>query len=195
MKMKEELKFLQIDTSSEDFLNIKLFNAGVESQINIKEKRCHLEKLVPSISELLKQGNLHLSDLDFIALNEGPGSWTGLRIGFSTIKIIAQLNNIKLVLYSNFEILTDKYQENTGVFLVPTNNHKYYYFVLANSDPIQFGVISEPDLAEFYPDLKRYYYESNLDCKNLLISKYNSSNFSDPMKIEPFYLTEGVILD
>lgn len=195
MKMKEELKFLQIDTSNEDSLLIRLYLGENESQINILEKRCHLEKLVPSIGEILKQNNLKIVDLDFIALNEGPGSWTGLRIGFSTIKTISQINDIKLILYSNFDIIREKHKENTGVFLVPTNNSRFYYFVLFNNDPIQLGVVSQKDLSEFYPDIPRFYYENNLNCKNLLISKYNAGEFQDVMKIEPFYLAEGVILD
>jgi tRNA threonylcarbamoyladenosine biosynthesis protein TsaB len=46
----------------------------------------HSAKLSVFINELLEQENLRVADLDAIAVSEGPGSYTGLRIGVSTAK-------------------------------------------------------------------------------------------------------------
>ena len=46
----------------------------------------HAEKLHVFIEEALAEVNLHLSDLDAIAVSKGPGSYTGLRIGVSAAK-------------------------------------------------------------------------------------------------------------
>ena len=196
MKMKEKLKFLQIDTSNENFLMLNLFIDGTRKHLMIEEKRVHLKMLVPAIQELLKNNNLKISDLDFIALNEGPGSWTGLRIGFSTIKIICQINNIKLMVYSSFEVLMNKYKTNSGVFLVATNNSKFFYNVYSENELLSNGVIAEAELGGLFPQLKRYFYSnSELECKELLISKYQKNEFVDPKTVEPFYIVEGVIFN
>ncbi len=38
------------------------------------------------IDDLLKYNNLKIKDLDGFAISEGPGSFTGLRIGMATVK-------------------------------------------------------------------------------------------------------------
>jgi tRNA threonylcarbamoyladenosine biosynthesis protein TsaB len=46
----------------------------------------HAEKLLPAIDQLLGKSKLKLQAIDTFLLDRGPGSFTGLRIGFSTLK-------------------------------------------------------------------------------------------------------------
>ena len=48
--------------------------------------RLHASQLAPYIQEVLREGGLTAADLDAIAVSEGPGSYTGLRVGVSTAK-------------------------------------------------------------------------------------------------------------
>lgn len=50
------------------------------------ENIAHSSKLSIFINELLEQENLCVADLDAITVSEGPGSYTGIRIGVSTAK-------------------------------------------------------------------------------------------------------------
>lgn len=52
----------------------------------VKGSKAHAAYLPSNIDALLKEHGLQVSDLDAIAINEGPGSYTGLRIGVSTAK-------------------------------------------------------------------------------------------------------------
>ena len=57
--------------------------------VSIKEvegSKAHAAHLPVNIDVLLREANLQVSDLDAIAISEGPGSYTGLRIGVSTAK-------------------------------------------------------------------------------------------------------------
>lgn len=45
--------------------------------------------LLPKIDELLKKSNLEIKDVDKIYVSNGPGSFTGIRIGVTTAKTIA----------------------------------------------------------------------------------------------------------
>src|SRR5688500_9577858 len=47
------------------------------------------EDLLEQISTLLKKSDLKLNELDLIAVSEGPGSFTGIRIGIATAKALA----------------------------------------------------------------------------------------------------------
>lgn len=49
----------------------------------------HSQTLLPLVERLLSDARLKLSDLDLLAVSVGPGSFTGLRIGVSTIKGLA----------------------------------------------------------------------------------------------------------
>lgn len=68
---------------------------GVNEEYN--EKYSHAEKLTVFIEELLKASNVSLKDLDAIAVSQGPGSYTGLRIGVSTAKGLCYSLGIPLI--------------------------------------------------------------------------------------------------
>lgn len=67
--------------------------------------RRHLTLLVPYISELMKEKNFQLSDLDLISLTTGPGSFTGIRLGLATARTLSQINDIALASVNTIEAL------------------------------------------------------------------------------------------
>ena len=46
----------------------------------------HSRKLMPALTAMLDKARLNLSDIDFLAVGLGPGSFTGLRVGLATAK-------------------------------------------------------------------------------------------------------------
>src|SRR5690554_6838918 len=59
-------------------------------------KKNHSQALMPMIENALITSELKLSDIDIIAVTKGPGSFTGLRIGISTVKGLAQATEKKV---------------------------------------------------------------------------------------------------
>ncbi len=57
----------------------------------------HLRFLIPMIETLLEKCGLKIQDIDGIAVSEGPGSFTGIRIGIATAKALAQALNLEIV--------------------------------------------------------------------------------------------------
>lgn len=55
----------------------------------INHKKTHSRKLMPMIRELMDSLELKPEDLDLYAVSIGPGSFTGLRIGITTVKAMA----------------------------------------------------------------------------------------------------------
>ena len=73
--------------------------AGLHSEPGVR----HSTVLVPMIGELLKKARLKLKDVDVIAVGVGPGSFTGLRVGIATAKILGYVLKKKIVGVSSLE--------------------------------------------------------------------------------------------
>jgi tRNA threonylcarbamoyladenosine biosynthesis protein TsaB len=59
---------------------------GLIGETGVNVKLAHSERLMPSIEWLLNASGISIKDIDLFALSIGPGSFTGLRIGLSTVK-------------------------------------------------------------------------------------------------------------
>lgn len=72
----------------------------------------HLTELFPILQHLLSAEGLKLSDLDAIAVSAGPGSFTGMRIGVSAARAIAQATGVPLIKVPTLEtfVFSDAYQ-------------------------------------------------------------------------------------
>lgn len=79
------------------FSDDKYFSASV----NLKHS--HSEKIFELTDFLFKTANIKPAELDAIAVSEGPGSFTGLRIGFSAAKGIAYGANLPLLTVPTYE--------------------------------------------------------------------------------------------
>ena len=77
---------LAIDSSSSTATCALVSEKGVLGEINLNDKKQHSVLLMDLIDDLLKYNNLKIKDLDGFAISEGPGSFTGLRIGMATVK-------------------------------------------------------------------------------------------------------------
>jgi tRNA threonylcarbamoyladenosine biosynthesis protein TsaB len=94
---------LAIDTSSE-YLAIGLSYQGYLSHTFDKVGNKQSNFIIPKVQEILQQQDISLEDIDAIAYNRGPGSFTGLRIGLSVAMGMAATNNIKLIPIDSFAI-------------------------------------------------------------------------------------------
>lgn len=80
------MKILGIDTSSK-FLSIAVSeDKDIISEQSHLLDRTHASMTLPKIKELLKKLKIPLNKIDAFVIGLGPGSFTGLRIGVSTVK-------------------------------------------------------------------------------------------------------------
>ena len=66
----------------------------------------HAENLHVFINDILKENNLNPSDLNAVSISSGPGSYTGLRIGFSAAKGLAYALQIPLISIDTLKALS-----------------------------------------------------------------------------------------
>lgn len=80
---------LSVDSSSSTATCALVNDKGIVGEINLNNKKEHSVLLMDLIDRLLKDYNYKVSDLDGFVISQGPGSFTGLRIGMATIKGLA----------------------------------------------------------------------------------------------------------
>jgi tRNA threonylcarbamoyladenosine biosynthesis protein TsaB len=62
-----------------------------------EEELNHLQNLIPMTDEIIQRTGVKFSEITAIAISVGPGSFTGIRIGISTAKALAQVFNLRII--------------------------------------------------------------------------------------------------
>ncbi len=91
------MNILGIDTTSAIASAAIMGADGSVIEVHNDQKMNHLQNLMTMIDELLSKCQLQLSDITHIAVSEGPGSFTGIRIGIATGKMLAQVLGVDMV--------------------------------------------------------------------------------------------------
>ncbi|MEZ5342539.1 MAG: tRNA (adenosine(37)-N6)-threonylcarbamoyltransferase complex dimerization subunit type 1 TsaB [Acidimicrobiales bacterium] len=71
----------------------------------ITTERRHAEEITPMVQRVLAEAGLCVADIDRLAVDVGPGRFTGLRVGLATIRTLAFALKIPVVGVSSLEIL------------------------------------------------------------------------------------------
>lgn len=88
----------------------------------------HSAFLISTIQKVLSENNLKPQDVDMIATNIGPGSFTGIRACTTVARVMAQQLSCKVVGVSSLEILAKALNcENPLVALDARKNSAYFY--------------------------------------------------------------------
>jgi len=88
---------LGIDTAG-DRGSVAIWREGEEPfEWRFPARRRHAERLAPAVQGALVQAEIELGDLGLIAVDVGPGSFTGIRIGIAFAKAMAQAAGLPLV--------------------------------------------------------------------------------------------------
>lgn len=108
----------------------------------------HVEVLVPAIDELCRQAGASVADLDAVAVDVGPGLFTGLRVGLATATTIATARNIPAVGVTSLEALAHPYRRRPGPLAAVVDAKRgEVYWALFESDGQRLRELSPPSVA------------------------------------------------
>lgn len=90
--------------------------------------KTHSKHIMQAVTDVLHETNLDIRDIDYFAASEGPGSFTGLRIGIATMQGFAAANNKKCLKVNTLEAMAcGKRSENAvTVSLLDARNRRIY---------------------------------------------------------------------
>lgn len=97
------MKILAVDTSATAASVAVAEENKLIGEFSINTALTHSQTLMPMVEELLKNTGLSVNDIDAVAVNAGPGSFTGVRIGVAAVKGIAFPKNLPCVSVSTLE--------------------------------------------------------------------------------------------
>ena len=91
------------------------------------DNKYHSAYLISTLKEIMKENNIEPKDIDLIAVNIGPGSFTGIRACTTVARTMAQQLNLPAVGISSLEILERISKgKNTAVALDARKNCAYF---------------------------------------------------------------------
>ena len=99
-------RILCVDTSS-FICSVSVFeNLSLISSNSTEVEKSHSKFIIQLIDQSLKDANIKINEIDAFAVSMGPGSYTGLRIGVSTIKGLCYSLEKPLISINTLEILS-----------------------------------------------------------------------------------------
>jgi tRNA threonylcarbamoyladenosine biosynthesis protein TsaB len=121
---------LAIDSSTQALVLAVTEDQHIIAERTIKLEKNHSIKLMPAISSILEDLQLKPNQLEAIAVTVGPGSYTGIRIGVTTAKMLAYSLNIPLFQLSSLHILC---------YQVISSDYRIFPFIDAKRGNIYLG--------------------------------------------------------
>lgn len=178
------MKILSIDTSSNLCSVSLLEDSQTIEELLIDDNKTHSENLMPLIQNLFVKSNVGLPNIDLIACNKGPGSFTGIRIGIATAKAIAEVANIPVIGISSLDCLAYNVHNPTGVIcsIIDANNNQVYCGIF----DANYNLLSEymaDDISNIISTLKQYtditfVGTGSINYKDILSNNFPSAKFS-----------------
>lgn len=96
---------LAVETATEQG-SVALWEEGyVLGEISLALPGAYLRHLLPAVETLLKEAGRSLSQVRALAVSQGPGNFTGLRIGIATVKTLAFALQVPVVPVSTLEVI------------------------------------------------------------------------------------------
>lgn len=196
------MRVLYIDTSSDYLYSGIVVDDKLVSEVKEKYEKDLSKEALPRIIELFDKANITPKDIDKIIVVNGPGSFTGIRIGITIAKTIAWALNINITPISGLTAMAISCNTNTykmplidarrgyvyGAIYDKDNNkviedsHIYLQDLLNKSKDLDIEVITNNDLnvsikkESYNPDILK------------IVKYYENSDGINPHLVNPIYL-------
>ena len=93
--------------------------------------RTHTQRILPMVDGLLKNANLSIKEVDYLAFGRGPGSFTGVRVGVGVAQGLALGAELKVVPISNLTTMAEQAYQELGatevIALIDARMNEVYF--------------------------------------------------------------------
>ena len=118
----------------------------VLAEASVETDRRHAEELTPMLVEVARRADVKLGDLERLAVDIGPGRFTGLRVGLATIRTLALALDLEVVGISSLELLARGTTENEVAAVIDARRAEVFQQLFSNGNPVSDAVVGDPEL-------------------------------------------------
>ena len=187
---------LNFETSSKN-CSVTLSSGGkLISNFDLEDdKYRHSELLTSTIKDIFTQNNISAKELSAVAIGIGPGSFTGLRIGFSVAKGLCYPHKINLIGISSLKILANSIKNDTGNIIPMINDKGNFYYLSTFENGL--NEVDAPLLDQVDSDFinKNIKENSTIVVNNKESFKYIDSIINDQFKLKYKPITSMDMID
>lgn len=109
------MKILSVDSSSVSASVAITENGATLAENFINNGLTHSQTLMPMVEKTLKDSGVSIKDIDLFAITNGPGSFTGVRIGIASVKGMADALNKKCMAISTLEAIAEPLKNEDSI--------------------------------------------------------------------------------
>lgn len=154
------MKILAIDTSTMMSTITIMEDNKIIGDFSISQQETHSEMLIPLLQRMMIDLKIELSDIDLFAIAKGPGSFTGLRIGMTSLKAIAQVFEKPIIGISTLEAMSFSIlNDSTIISIIDARGKRYFTGVYKwDSDNLTLefeDILKESDLLNFIKEREK----------------------------------------
>lgn len=120
---------LGIETATERVSVAVGGHEGVIGLFEVTKGRRHVETLVPAIEFMLAQAGIELDEISVVAVDVGPGLFTGMRVGLAAAKAIAQALRIPMIGITSLDLLAfpNRHTDRVIVPVIDARKSEVFY--------------------------------------------------------------------
>ncbi len=120
---------LGIETATERVSVAVGGHEGVIGLFEVTRGRRHVETLVPAIDFVLRQADIELDEIGLVAVDVGPGLFTGMRVGLAAAKATAQALRLPMIGISSLDLLAfpNRHTDRVVVPVVDARKGEVFY--------------------------------------------------------------------
>lgn len=222
MMNSEDVFILNIETATKN-CSVSLAKNGDTITLReiAEEGYSHAEKLHVFIEEIIAENKISFEDLNAIAVSQGPGSYTGLRIGVSSAKGLCYALNIPMIAIDTLQSLAAQISISKGIIIPMIDARRMEVFSaiydksLNTLKPVSAEIITEESyqtneeeihfLGDGASKCKEFLHKSNFifydeiiypsakQMSLLSFEKYKNSDTVDVAYFEPLYVKDFMI--
>ncbi len=139
------MKILAVDTTT-PMLTAAVWEDGVVlGEYSLNNKKAHSQKLMPLVEQLLQETGVSLEEIDLFAAANGPGSFTGIRIGLACMKALAQVTGKPVAAVNTLEGLAyNAFGEQLPVFVLLDGGRRRVYAAEYRCENGKMVCVTEP---------------------------------------------------
>ena len=181
------MTYLAIDTTN-SILNVVLRKDENLYHFEKKmEKTEHSSSLMPAINSIIDEAKVDIKDIDYFAVNVGPGSFTGIRIGVASMTALSFANSAKRVAYKTFELVALKRAK--CVVSVDAGHGNIYIANCENGEIIDTSFIEATQNYDLSQTVSDPLIETYLAIDEVVMKKITNNDLVNVF--EPFYMRKS----